>query len=79
MRFISPFQFVALILCCSFIMLFGFSIPNIFRSTATPAVTRQMATSIFDFAVESIDGGDLVPLAQFKGKKAYLVVNVASK
>lgn len=35
-----------------------------------------VATSIFDFEVEGIDD-KVVALSQFKGKKAYLVVNVA--
>ena len=37
-----------------------------------------VATSIFDFEVESIDD-KVVALSQYKGKKAYLVVNVARK
>lgn len=35
-----------------------------------------VATSIFDFEVESIDN-KVVSLSQYKGKRAYLVVNVA--
>ena len=35
--------------------------------------------SIFDFEVAPITGGDPVSLSNYKGKKAYLVVNVASK
>mmetsp|Transcript_7923 Transcript_7923/g.13132 ORF Transcript_7923/g.13132 Transcript_7923/m.13132 type:complete len:85 (-) Transcript_7923:762-1016(-) len=36
------------------------------------------ASSIFEFSVESITG-EPVSLSKFKGKKAYLLVNVASK
>jgi glutathione peroxidase len=35
--------------------------------------------SVFDFTVDSIDDGSPVSLSAFKGKKAYLVVNVASQ
>ena len=34
--------------------------------------------SIFEFQVDTIDGGHQTSLSQFQGKKAYLVVNVAS-
>jgi len=37
-----------------------------------------IATSIFDFTVNTIENGS-VSLSAYKGKKAYLVVNVASK
>jgi glutathione peroxidase len=36
-------------------------------------------TSIFDFTVDRVDDGQSVSLSNFKGKKAYLVVNVASQ
>jgi glutathione peroxidase-family protein len=36
-----------------------------------------VATSIFEFNVPGIDGTE-ISLSQFKGKKVYLVVNVAS-
>lgn len=56
----------------------AFKFSNIFRSA-----NQQMKTaahkSIFDFDVQSIDTGKPVSLADYKGKKAYLVVNVASK
>lgn len=35
--------------------------------------------SIFEFEVAPITGGEPVSLANYKGKKAYLIVNVASK
>ena len=35
--------------------------------------------SIFEFQVDTIDGGKQMSLSEFKGKKAYLVVNVASQ
>jgi hypothetical protein len=38
----------------------------------------KVATSIFDFNVQNIDGAE-ISLSKFKGKKAYLVVNVASQ
>jgi hypothetical protein len=38
----------------------------------------SVATSIFDFSVMTIDNGS-VSLSTYKGKKAYLLVNVASK
>jgi glutathione peroxidase-family protein len=38
----------------------------------------EPATSIFEFEVPSITGGT-VHLSEFKGKKAYIVVNVASQ
>ena len=42
-----------------------------------PGVTKSTG-SIFDFNVEDISGAPL-ELSSLKGKKAYLVVNVASK
>ena len=36
-------------------------------------------TSIFDFTVDSGTTNEPVQLSDFKGKKAYLVINVASK
>jgi glutathione peroxidase len=36
-------------------------------------------TSIFNFTVDRVDDGQPVSLSEFKGKKAYLVVNVASQ
>jgi glutathione peroxidase-family protein len=38
----------------------------------------QVATSVFDFDVEDIRGKS-VSMNQFRGKKAYLIVNVARK
>lgn len=40
---------------------------------------KSDATTIFDFAVESAASEQPVPLSDYKGKKAYLVVNVASQ
>lgn len=46
---------------------------------ARPAVLRAPATSIFDFKVRDATGGE-VDLADYKGqKKAFIIVNVASK
>ena len=48
-------------------------------STSIPAVGRngEVATSIFDFDVEGIDG-KVTPLTNFAGKKVYYVSNVLS-
>ena len=55
----------------------GLNIPKFFGvGGATAAQTGQ---SIFNFEVDPIDGGKPVSLSKYKGKKAYLVVNVASK
>jgi hypothetical protein len=35
--------------------------------------------SIFEFKADRVDDGESVSLSEFKGKKAYLVVNVASE
>ena len=35
--------------------------------------------SIFEFQVDSVDGEHPISLSEFQGKKAYLVVNVASQ
>lgn len=42
-------------------------------------VVDPSAVSIFDFKVPVGDGDSTVSLAEYKGKKAYLVVNVACK
>eukprot|EP01039_Chlorochromonas_danica_P011116 gene11116-12384_t len=39
---------------------------------------RSSSKTIFDFQVEN-SNGEVVPLDQFKGKKAYLVVNIANR
>lgn len=39
-------------------------------------VSVQPATSIFDFEVEDLEG-NVVPMSKFRGKKAYLMINVA--
>lgn len=36
------------------------------------------ASSVYDFSLPGVDGKE-VPLSKFKGKKALLLVNVASK
>jgi hypothetical protein len=46
-------------------------------TTASSAATTPH--SIFDFSMEAIDGGADVPLANYKGAKAFLVVNLASQ
>lgn len=40
--------------------------------------TGEIAKNIFDFSVENIEHKS-IPLQSYYGKKAYLVVNVASK
>ncbi len=49
----------------------------IFGSKATSEEAKN-ATSIFDFSVENIEG-QVIPMSNYRGKKAYLVVNVASE
>lgn len=46
------------------------------KSAASESVE---GTSIFDFTVDSGTTSEPVQLSDFKGKKAYLVINVASK
>ena len=49
------------------------------NATKSPPLSSagSIATSIFDFTVGTIDNGS-VSLSTYKGRKAYLVVNVAS-
>ena len=55
----------------------AFKLPSIvYRTQRTIA---HAGKSIFDFEVTAIQDGKVVSLSQYKGKKAYLVVNVASK
>lgn len=53
----------------------GLGVGTMFGSSR---MTANQAKSIFEFDVEKINGSP-VSLADFKGKKAYLIVNVASK
>ena len=46
------------------------------NSKSVHGTSGQVATSIFDFEVEGLDGS-VVHMSKFKGKKAYLLVNVA--
>jgi hypothetical protein len=50
---------------------------GLFYSNGKP-FPKSEATSIFDFTVDS-GSDESVALSSYKGKKAYLVVNVASK
>lgn len=64
------------------IALLGLSVSVYYRlslSQSHVVDSNISAKSIFDFTVDSIDDGNPVSLANYKGKKAYLVVNVASK
>lgn len=56
----------------------AFNFSNLFR-TANQQLQGAAHKSIFEFDVTSIDTGKSVSLADYKGKKAYLVVNVASQ
>lgn len=47
-------------------------------SNSTP-FPKSDATTIFDFSVETAASEQPVALSEYKGKKAYLVVNVASQ
>lgn len=53
-----------------------FLVSTLFFSKPFP---KSSGKSIFDFTVDSILDGKPVALSTFRGKKAYLVVNVASK
>jgi glutathione peroxidase-family protein len=48
------------------------------NSESVKTASGQEATSVFDFDVEDIHG-QTVSMSQFRGKKAYLIVNVARK
>ena len=51
-------------------------VSTVFRPEPFP---KSNAKSIFDFTVESGKEGKSIALSSFRGKKAYLLVNVASK
>lgn len=64
-------QIVVTVICLLVIMfLFGNAFSTPYTSTAK---------SIFDITVDSITGEKAYPLSKYAGKKAYLVVNLASK
>lgn len=72
-------------ICLLFITLLALThafthVPNKLVSRALTNTSNQlrMASSIFDFEVEDINGKK-VSMNSFKGKKAFLIVNVASK
>ncbi len=48
------------------------------KSTVIWNSSGEVAKSIFEFNVETI-AGETVPLSNYKGKKAYIIVNVASQ
>ncbi len=48
-------------------------------SDNTRFLPAEQRKSIFEFQVDTIDGEKPASLSEFKGKKAYLVVNVASQ
>lgn len=49
------------------------------KAASSGAGESVEGTSIFDFTVDSGTTNEPVQLSDFKGKKAYLVINVASK
>lgn len=53
-----------------------FVVSTFFRAKPFP---KSNAKSIFEFIVETGKEGKSVALSTFRGKKAYLLVNVASK
>jgi glutathione peroxidase-family protein len=48
------------------------------NSESVKTASGKEATSVFDFDVEDIEG-KIVSMSQFRGKMAYLLVNVARK
>ena len=56
----------------------AFKFSNIFK-TANQQLRGAAQKSIFEFEVQSIDTGKPVSLSEYRGKKAYLLVNVASQ
>jgi hypothetical protein len=54
------------------------SLARLYTSQSNVARAADASKSIFEFDVEGIDEKDL-SLSTFRGKKAYLVVNVASQ
>ena len=52
---------------------------GLFSSSKPKQIVTLHGNSIFDFSVQQALSADEVSLSTFKGKKAYLVVNVASK
>lgn len=56
----------------------AFKFTNLFK-TANQQLRGAASKSIFEFEVQSIDTGKQVPLNDYKGKNAYLLVNVASQ
>ncbi len=75
------------LLVLSFLLICGFGYCSLHHGIminlrAHSSLENLNTQSIFQFTVESITGGkkdDPIPLSNYRGKKAYLVVNVASK
>eukprot|EP01039_Chlorochromonas_danica_P002196 gene2196-2396_t len=59
------------------VAILGIAIAVFYRKISQPQFKNDH--SIFEFTVNSIDDGEPIELSAFRGKKAYLVVNVASK
>lgn len=58
----------------------GLAIAVFYSTQIAGSASPNNKRSIFEFAVEGIDEAlPAEPLSTYKGKKAYLVVNVASK
>lgn len=58
-------------------VLFIFILPKILFASASPASSTVIG-SIFDFTVEDA-AGKAISLSNYRGKTAYLIVNVASE
>jgi cytochrome oxidase Cu insertion factor (SCO1/SenC/PrrC family) len=67
--------FICLLAMSIFSRIAGLGLGGLFGGATAAARPSQ---SIFDFEVEQMNGQS-VSLSQYKGKKAFLVVNVASK
>lgn len=73
--FLSSYGGIAVVTLLAFAV--GFVVVSTtFRSTTFP---KSNAKSIFEFTVESSEEGKSISLSTFRGKKAYLLINVASK
>jgi hypothetical protein len=71
----SSFKVVAMCL----VVLLAIGIRLYFKPLSNAAVEPVVGSSIFDFTVDTATEGTTMQLSELKGKKAYLVINVASK
>ena len=70
------FWFSVLAVLLSALVYYRFS-ENLFPSPNSSVLHGEK--SIFDFTVDRVDDGEPIQLSNYRGKKAYLVVNVASQ